>query len=59
VRDVGGVAFLLRVAASAATQLFTYNKMHNLLVAELYKKPMQYWATKEEIKGTKIMEASE
>ena len=51
-RDVGGAAFFLSALFSAANSIFTLNKLENQLVAQLYKKPVKFWETKEEIKGS-------
>ena len=39
---MGGLAFILVSVTSALNRLFTYNKLENLLVADLYKKPFTF-----------------
>ena len=41
-RDVGGLAFMLMVIAAFFNQVFTYNKLENALVEQLYLKPMTW-----------------
>mmetsp|Transcript_30479 Transcript_30479/g.40549 ORF Transcript_30479/g.40549 Transcript_30479/m.40549 type:complete len:103 (+) Transcript_30479:119-427(+) len=42
-----------------AINLLTYNKLQNLLVSHLYKKPSTYWETKEDIKGPRELNADD
>lgn len=37
-RDLGGILFLTMLVCSAGNNIFTYNKLENSLVEELYEK---------------------
>lgn len=56
-RDIGGAAFLLTMLASGGNFLFNFNKLENMLVEQLYKKPSVFWQTKKEIVGPKTLKA--
>ena len=44
-RDIGGCAYFFVAVATFAAVAFTYNKLENVLVAQLYKKPKQWTGT--------------
>ena len=46
-RDFGGLAFMLIVLASIGNFFFTYNKLENALVEQLYMKPAT-WKIKDD-----------
>ena len=41
-RDMGGLGFILTSIASVLNLLFTFNKMENRLVSQLYQKPSTF-----------------